>query len=236
MTPHDQWMLMGGVVGLYLYDSALLLFHNEVVLEARRRGYLVSAGGVLEFGGRHLFLPNPCCPHRLLIRAGWPDGESPDRRSARWKRSRLALSIIAPWTWLLLGLFLVALPGALWVGTNVVLLGWLLLTYAAIAAMLLQVYRHRNALNLSRRAVIALAFDALLCAPFAINMVRKISLRQAAPDLRSVAASRLSSAENSVLTGILRERIHTSLSFVEPGSDASDALHAYLKRFEDGTP
>lgn len=236
MTSHDQWLLMGGVVGLYLYDSALLLFHNEIVLEARRRGYRVSAGGALEFGGRHLYLPNPCCPHRPLIRVGWQAGESPDRRGARGNRTRLALSVIAPWTWLLLGLFFVALPCALWIGTNVLLLGWLALTYAVVAAMLLHVNFHRKALNLSQRAVIALAFDVLLCSPFAINTIRKISLRQIAPGLRSVAAARLSPAENAALTRILRERIQVSLGFVEPDSDASDALHAYLKHFEDGTP
>ncbi|MFC5526836.1 hypothetical protein ACFPPA_13925 [Rhodanobacter ginsengisoli] len=236
MTPHDQWLLMGGVVGLYLYDSALLLFHNEIVLESKRHGYLVSAGGALEIGGRYLFLPNPCCPHRLLIRLGWSAGEARDRPRPPWKRTRLALSIIAPWTWLLLGLFFVALPYALWVGTNVVLLCWLLLTYLVITAMLLHVHRHRKALNLSTHALIALAFDTLLCAPFAINIVRKISLRQVTPDLRSVASSLLSTAEHSVLTGILRRRIQTSLCFLEQGSAASDALHAYLKHVEDGTP
>lgn len=233
---HDQWLLMGGVVGLYLYDSALWLFHNEIVLEARRRNYHVSGGGILEFGGRHLFLPNPCCPHRVLVRLSWSAVESSDRRGTRWIRTRLALSVIARWTWMLLGLFFVGLPCALWVGTNAVLLSWLVLTYLVIGAMLMQVYRYRKALNLSRRAVIALAFDALLCAPFAINTIRKISLRQAAPSLRTAASSLLSSTENAVLTGILRERIQTSLSFMEPGSDASDALLAYWKHFEGGTP
>lgn len=237
MTLHDQWLLMGGVIGLYLYDSVLLLFHNEVVLEARRGGYIVSGGSKLEVGGRHLFLPNPCFPQRMLVRLSWPYDSLPGLRLARWKRAKLALSVVAPWTWMLLGLFFVGLPCALLVGTDVTLLGWLLLTYLTIAAMLVQVARHRKALNLSPRAVVALAFDALLCAPFALNIVRKISLRQVAPaSLHAFASSTLSPAENAVLAGILRERIRTSLDFVEPGSETSDALHACLKRFEDETP
>src|SRR6185312_8178370 len=151
MLPHDQWLLMGAVAGLYLYDAALLLFHNEVVLEARRRGYVVSVGSVLELRGRHLFLPNPCFPHRALARLSWPHGGSPDWRPTRWKRSMLALSVIAPWTWLLLGLFFVGLPCALQFGTDVVLLGWLALTYLVIATMLVQVCRHRKALDLAPR-------------------------------------------------------------------------------------
>lgn len=234
--PHDQWLLMGGVIGLYLYDSALLLFHNEVVLEVRRSGYIVSGGSALEFGGRHLFLPNPCFPHRMLVRLSWPDDSSPAWRVARWKRAKLALSVIAPWTWLLLGLFFVGLPCSLLIGTNIVLLGWLVLTYVAIATVLVQVCRHRRALNLSPRAVVALAFDALLCAPFAINIVRKISLHQgASSSLHAFASSMLSPAENAALAGILRGRIRISLDFLEPGSERSDALHAYLRHFEDGS-
>jgi hypothetical protein len=235
MTPHDPWLLMGGVAGLYLYDSVILLFHNEVVLETSRHGCRVFGGGVLEFGGRRPFLPHPCFPHRPLIRLGWPGGGSADWRSARNRRVRLALSIIAPWTWLLLALLFVALPAVLWLGTQGALLGWLALTYLVIAAMLLHVCRHRKALNLSRRALIALAFDALLCAPFAINLVRKISLRQQAPELRSAASALLAPAERTVLARILVERIRTSLSFMEPGSAGSDALHAYLQHFEEGS-
>lgn len=230
---------MIGVVGLYLHDSVLLLFHNEIVLEAKRSGYNVSGGAALEFGGRHVFLPNPCCPHRMLIRLSWAAGGASDvhTQPIRWKRVGCALSAVAPWTWTLFGLFFLGLPCALWLGTNAVLLSWLALTYLVLATMLMQVWRHRRALNLSRRAVAALAFDVLLCAPFAINIIRKISLRQApAPDLRAVASSMLSPAENVVLAGILRERIQVSLGFMELGSEAGDALNAYLKHFEDGTP
>ncbi|WP_426688177.1 hypothetical protein [Rhodanobacter ginsengiterrae] len=234
MLLHDQGWLMVAVVGLYLYDSALLLLHDEVVLEARRRGYGVSGGSAMEFGGRHLFLPNPLLPHRALARLSWPQGGSPAWRATRWKRARLALSIIAPWTWWLLGLFFVVLPCALWFGTDVMLLAWLLLTYGSIAAMLAQVFRHRKALGLAPRAVLALALDALLCAPFALNIVRKISLRQAsAATLHGFATSTLSPVERATLASLLRERIRVSLDHLEPGSAAGEALRAYLDPYKD---
>jgi len=236
MTLYDQWWLMAGIAGLYLYDSVLLLFHDEVVLEARRGNCLVSGGTAMEFRGRHLFLPNPLCPHRPLMRLNWRADEAADNGtpSTRRRRTRLALSVIAPWTWLLLGLFFIGLPGALWFGTDLLLLGWLLLTYLIIVLTIGQVWRHHNALNLTGRAVVALAFDALLCAPFAINMVRKISLRQVPrPSLGVVASSMLSPAEHIQLCGILRERIQISLDFQEPDTAASRSLRAYLKRIED---
>ena len=235
MMLHQHWLLMGAITCLYVYDSALLLFHNEVVLEARHRRYVVSVGSVMEFGRRHLFLPNPCFPHRALARMSWPQGGSPDWRPTRWKRSRLALSLIAPWTWWLLSLFFVALPLALGFGTDLVLLGWLGLTYLSIVGMLVQVFRHRKALGLSSRAVLGLAGDALLCAPFALNMVRKISLHQAAAaTLHAFASSLLATDERATLADALRGRISVSLDHVEPGSEASITLSTYLNRCKDG--
>ena len=235
MTLQDQWWLMAGIAGLYLYDSALLLFHDEIVLETRRESHLVSGGAAMEFRHRHLFLPNPLCPQRPLIRMAWRVDEPTEgmAQGLQGRRVRLALSVIAPWTWLLLGLFFVGLPGTLWFGTEQLLLCWLVLTYFAIALMLGRVWRYRKALNLTGRAVAALAIDGLLCAPFAINMVRKISLRQAHPaSLRAVAGAMLSPAENAALCGILRDRIQTSLAFHETDTVASDALRSYLKHFE----
>jgi len=239
MFLQDQLLLMGGIAGLYLYDSALLLFHNEIVLETKRDGYIVSSGQAPEIVGRYLFLPNPCCPHRALMRLSWPDNGVADARGQlkRWMRARLALSAIAPWARMLLGLFFLGLPCALWIGKDVLLLSWLVLTYLTIIAMLTQVYQYRQALNLSPRAVAGIMFDVLLCAPFAMNIVRKISLRQAPPsNLSNVASSMLSAAENAMLAEILRKRIQVSLNLMEPGSEVSDTLHAYLARFEDYKP
>ncbi|WP_158755083.1 hypothetical protein [Dyella sp. S184] len=239
MTLHDHWWLMAGIVALYLYDSALLLFHNEIVLETRRSGCLVSGGAAMEFRGRHPYLPNPLCPHRPLVRLSWSVDEPLDGSAhrIRWRRIKLALSSIAPWAWMLFGLFFVGLPGVLCFGTDALLLGWLVLTYLTIIAMLGQVWVRRKALNLSGRAIAALSLDVLLCAPFAINMVRKISLRQVhSSGLYAFASSTLSAAEKAVLCEILRGRIQASLDFQEPNSGASHALRAYLKNFEDGIP
>jgi len=232
--PHDHWLLMGAIACLYLHDSALWLYHNEVVLETRGKRHRVSAGSAMEFGGRHLLLPNPCFPHRALARLTWPHGGSPDWRPLRWKRSQQVLSAIAPWTWWLLCLFFVGLPLALHFGTDVLLLGWLVLTYLSITAMLAQVWRHRNSLGLSSRQVAALAADALLCAPFALNTVRKISLRQAATaTLHGFASSVLSADEYTGLAKLLRDRVRISLDHVEPDSEAASTLRDYVNRYGD---
>lgn len=236
MTLHDGLLLLGGVVALYLYDSALLLYHNEIILVSGRRGCRISGGWAFELSGRHVFLPLPLCPHQPLFRLSWPqqgvfDGSV---QPVRFRRVQVALEVIAPWTLLLLMLFVVGLPYVLFVSRDVTaLLAWLAMVYAVIVVTLLQVYRHRKALNLSGRAVAAIALDAVLCAPFALNVIRKIGLRQRVDiDLRAVAETLLPAPALHDLTGILRERIKTSLGFVDPDTAVSHALDAYLNYFE----
>lgn len=236
MTWHDGLLLLGGIVALYLYDSALLLYHNEIVIVSGRRGCRVSGGSTFELRGRHVFLPNPLCPHRPLFRLSWPGyGQcSGGMQPLRSHRVIVALSATAPWMLLLLFLFAVALPYTLFVARNMeALLAWIVSVYAVIVFTMLHVYRYRKALHLSRRDVGAVALDALLCAPFALNIVRKIGLRQHFDgDLCALAATRFSPQAVDDLAGVLRERIQGSLHFIEPDAPAFDALNTYLHHIE----
>lgn len=236
MSLHDGLLLLGGVVLLYLYDSALLLYHNEIVVIGRCKDYRVSAGSGFELGGRHVFLPQPFCPHQSLFRLGWPEQGvlADDVQAIRMHRVRVALALLAPWTWLLFVLFAAGLPYVLFVSGHLeVLLAWVATVYGVILATLALVYRLRKPLNLSGRDVAAVAMDALLCAPFALNIIRKIGLRQHFKvDLRRVASTMLPGPAVQALTAILRQRIQTSLGFVEPDQPAYQTLADYLADFE----
>jgi hypothetical protein len=236
MTLHDGLLLLGGVVTLYLYDSVLLLYHNEMVLVGAGRSCRISAGSDIELGGRHVFVPSPLLPHRTLFRVSWPQqgNYAGAAQVMRFRRVRIALAVVAPWVLSLLLLFVVGLPCVLFVsGSATALLVWVVLVYAVILMALVQVYRFRKALNLSRRAVLAIALDSLLCAPFALNIVRKIGLRQHLDvDLRVVAKTVLSPPALNELVAILRQRIHISLGFIEPDGEVARALGAYLNYFE----
>jgi hypothetical protein len=237
MLLHDGLLLMGGVVALYLYDSALLLYHNEIVVVSQGGGCRISGGSTFELGGRHVFLPHALCPHQPLFRLSWPEQGVVDAsaKPVRCRRTLVALSVIAPWMTLLLTLFVFGLPCVVFASNGAAaLLAWIVAVYAAIAATMMHVYRYRKALNLSGRAVAAIALDAMLCAPFALNIVRKIGLRQRLDvDLRTLAAAVLPAPAVQDLADVLGRRIKISLEFVEPESEAAHALHAYLNDFED---
>lgn len=221
--------LLGGIVLLYLYDSSLLLFHDEVAFETRRRGAIVPGGLMLELGGRVLFVPNPLTPHRPLYRLGWlaPAPATGSRTGGRaLRRMALRCSVLAPWSVLLLVLFVVALPAALWMaGTHIALLAWLAATYATIVVALGVAVVQRRRLGVTNRQLWSLARDALLCPPFALNMMRKVSLEHSRGlDLRAVLSDAPDADATVALARMVRARIATSLSFVEAGGDREGAL------------
>lgn len=231
--------LLGGIVLMYLYDSALLIYHDEVAFETRGRGALVAGGFTLELGGRHLFVPNPLTPRRPLHRLSWlwqPPTATKRARAAGLGRLQTRLAVLMPWSALLFALFAIGLPACLWMhGGAAALLGWLVATYATILASLGVAYAHRRRLGITGRQIVALARDALLCPPFAINLLRKVSLQQSARlDLRTVMASAPAADATIAMARMVQARIATSLTFAAASGDEEHALHRaqeFYRRF-----
>jgi len=227
--------LLGGIVLMYLYDSALLLYHDEVAFETRRRGVVVDGGLMLELGGRLLFLPNPLTPHRPLYRLSWlAPASGAGGGAASLRRMAMRLSVLAPWSLLLLVLLAVGLPACLWlVGTSIALLAWLVALYTAILAALGVAFAKRRRLALTQRQLWSLARDALLCPPFALNLVRKISLEHSRRlDLRAVLSDTPAVDATTALARVVRARIATSLTFAEAGGEQDGALRGAMAFFE----
>ena len=71
-------------------------------------------------------------------------------------------------------------PAALVFSGNMGLLVALACTYALICLQLIQIWRHRHCYTLATKQFWLLAADSLLCAPFAINAYRKLTMRSCA--------------------------------------------------------
>jgi hypothetical protein len=102
-------------------------------------------------------------------------------------------------------LLLVALPVAsLAFGSGVVLLTVFGAYYALVLAMLAWLFPRRTRVGLATKAYWSLAIDVFACAPFAANLVRRITLRRPlARDAMAYAAAHLP-AES---VAALRERL-----------------------------
>ena len=226
--------LLAVVAAFYVGESVLLLHCNEGVLLAGggRRWKLAFGMSALAMAGRNLFVPNPLLPHRPLFRLAWQFDRVPDQAGTPaegrpdWDALVLALR---PLGWLVVTLALEQLalfPAALYLGmSDQRLLLLLLAVYATIGAALLWIWRRRTSLGLARPALASLALEALLCPPFAINLVRNLGLRLgAAQDLVAVAR-RLQTAEDWRATqACLLAQLDEQLALTEPDDPRLGAL------------
>jgi hypothetical protein len=193
--PPLEVLLPLGACGLYLFDSVMLFYSNELLfLQARGGRWRFSAGSSrFILFGRAVCMPNPLMPNRPQFRVRWSD------RDPRADREDLAeverfTSALRPVQYLVLTLLLLllALPVELiWFGTGVELLALFAAFYGVILVTLGCIYARRDDLRVSGKAFAMLCVDSLACAPFAINLVRKLSMR------RSLAGNPIGFARNA---------------------------------------
>ena len=186
------------VAGLYLYDSALLLFCNEGILVPAAKGWQIRFGlREPRIAGKELFLPAPWLPHRPMYRLSWQfDGGAPPNDAQEWDARRHAPPILVLLVWSIAMVLFVLLPVGFFtsLGTRVLIAAAALL-YLSIVFALAYLWVYREAMDLTRKQIGKLAFEYLVCPPFALNLIRAVSLaRPAREDLIS-AARRLETAE-----------------------------------------
>lgn len=240
MAAHYELLLILGVLAFYLQDSMMLLHYDELVFTEARRKWRVSTGSTMQFGGRHLFLPNPVTPARGLFRGCW----STDHAAAppeHWPGLRHFIAALSPLKVtcrVLWSLLLVALPLLLLAYPHpMALLALLVLVYGCVAALAWQMWRRRNVLELDNRAFASLAFEGLTCPPFAINTVRKICLRRGVHgDLVGAAGRTLDRAGTVRFRELLSARIAMASVFEDASGPRGATLATLSLRIEQELP
>ena len=171
-----------GAVGLYVYDSLLLLFDNEYLFSRSLRRWRATGGSAFVVFGRRVTLQNPFLPHRPVFRVvvGDADFVDDDGVDAQLPDTDAFLRALQPFQVIslvqLIVLFLV-LPASLgvfgpdWISLSIVVSFYVL----TLVSLCLAVAR-RRCLGLDRKALVSLWSDGILCAPFAVNTCRKMSL------------------------------------------------------------
>jgi len=178
--PSFDVLLPLGAIGLYLFDSSLLLYSNELLFLKRRRGWTFAESSSLLLLGRRACFPNPLTPGTPQFRIRWSEADTRQEEETPGELERF-LAALRPLQYLVIALWggLVALPAELFLfGTGIELLLLMAAYYAVILAALAYIYARRGELRVSRKVFLALSFDSLACAPFAINLVRKLCMRR----------------------------------------------------------
>lgn len=179
MTISAEVWLMVTLAGLYLYDSVLLLYCNEAVLTpvGRKRWAVRFGSSQMGLSGRELLIPDPLRFHQPLFRLSW----SFERKGAKLdaEPERAVYRPFAPMLWAIAsGLFILLPLGFFSPLGNRALLPALILIFGNIAMAMIWLWLHRRTFHIDGRRFAALAFESLICPPFALNLVRHLSLAQ----------------------------------------------------------
>jgi hypothetical protein len=194
--------LLALAVIFYLYDSSVLLYSNEAIFTCdgtehwtattRRSGFM--------FAGRSLRVLNPLTPHRPSFRLSWNFNRlESDRREVSWSARAHEFKILAPTT--LIGwvaLFLLLPLGMFSDLGRYAVIPALVLLYGSTLLALFRLRRNGLLGALGRWRFLGFAFECLACPPFAVNIVRRITLADPISEPVPLAALRLLDAESWV--------------------------------------
>jgi hypothetical protein len=217
MTPTELWLPIGAMA-FYLYDSCCLLWQNELMFTRSGNRWLVDGGTQLRLAGRRVFLPNPLLPLRPQFQVRWSLSEARSDDADDQTKLLRALRPVAVINQLQL-LLLLALPLVAWtLGAGLTLLALFALFYAFTFTSLAISWRRRGPFGLRTRAFWSLAVDALACAPFSVNLTRKISMRHGiGGDPLLFAARYLDPAARDTMRALISARVQEEHADADAG-------------------
>lgn len=175
--PSAEFLLFAGALALYAYDVALAIYADEMLLWQSAKAWKFSIGGSTIVSGRYLIFPAALDPGAPVFRGEWTEADD----AGRITRYEIVLSLIRPlrWhAWFLAFCLLVLIPTGFMVNLSPALMVLVLVViYGSTAFALVYLARHRDAFQISKRALGEIAFDVLACPPFALNLVRRVTLK-----------------------------------------------------------
>ncbi len=182
----DVLVLIVGVL-LYLTDLGCLLYANEVVFVGRAESNwaaLTPADGI-RFSRRSAVLPRLYDPGSVVIRMLWLAKGSeerqvrPDLRESIEQKLRSLLVPRVMCTLLLPQIFL-GIPIAYMQANYAWPTFWVIvLIYLQVLVLIVWLLMSRTALQVPWKMTLLLAFESLVCIPYAINFHRKLAARVA---------------------------------------------------------
>lgn len=210
--------LITGAVALYLYDTIMLLYSNEVLLVHGRRRWRASLGSRFMLGGRFLALPRGLVPGTVVFRGCWGRvGMGPAPLCTPLPEFLRALRPLQWASRLMAVLLFAAIPACLiWRPTSNLMLALVLAFYGMALGCCVYLVTKRKPLGLQGRMLSSAVVDVLACPPFAVNVVRRVTLAvgpATSPD--AFAQQMLTSDGYQGLCGEIQARLHLT-ALAEP--------------------
>ena len=176
----SEYLLVICIIGFYLFDSIMLLYGNEVILtESGGKWNLLFPINNFFILNKALFIPNPLTPYSPLLLLYWtsPENELDAVDSGALDNFIRALRPLKYMIGILFALMIFAVPIILIrYGAEKKFIILLLTVYINILLIISYIGYYRSELNISVRKYILIIVESLICAPYALNILRKLSL------------------------------------------------------------
>jgi hypothetical protein len=226
--------LLALAIVFYLYDSSVLLYSNEAVFTCggTRRWSATSGWTGFVFAGRFLCILNPFTPHNPSFRLSWEFDALPEAKDPSWSERAQKHRMLAPWT-LSGGIALfVLLPIGMFTSLGrFLVIPALFMLYGSTFLALFKLRRSESLATLGRRRYWGFAFECIACPPFAVNMIRRITLAHQIAEPVPIAAVRLLDAARwAELRQQCMSRLDGAIQLAAENSTELAALEAQKRR------
>lgn len=176
--PHPEWLLVLLMVGLYVYESACLLYSNELVLIRSGQCWKVATGSKqIQLLGKGWYLASPLDLGKPVFRLDWNAAGAIGPAPA-WDCQQTSAVIrqvgYAAWA---MALTMLLLGAAIVLGNITVIAAGLVGFYGLVVASIIRVWMARLCLGMTTAQVLSLGFELICCPPFGPNLARRLSLR-----------------------------------------------------------
>jgi hypothetical protein len=219
-----EFQLFALAVLLYLYDSTVLLFANEVILSCERGGAWRATTGWSDIlvGGRKVCVLNPFTPYAACAKLRWDlYARAPTQFDESWSAELPKLKVATPWVLASAFALFVLLPLGLFTPLGVyATLPAVGVLYVSILVALIIMRRGRLLQALSPLKFAGLIFECLACPPFGVNLIRRVAL--------------MSKVNESLLTA--GQRLLPPLEWARVRAHCVVTLDQELLGLEDGAP
>ncbi len=230
-------LLFIGAIGFYLYDSKLLLYSNEVVfIRNSKKWMFICPGNNWLFLGKSPYIPNPLTPGSAIFRLYW--SEKPRSAEIDVLSIEEFISALRPVRYLvnfLIMQFVIPLPLILFLyGSGPQLLIIFGTIYLNIVLILILVFINKNHLGITNKFFITLMYESIVCAPYALNIVRKITLKRP-PKGDPIQFAKLSFDKETLqkLAKSTKQKIDHQLEFLDANSSRYTSLEAYKTKIKE---
>lgn len=227
-----EYLFIISLAGLYIYDSATVCFYNSIfILKGIRKKFDYQIPhSQFNFGKKFLIFLQILSPHILVFQTSWQyktiHTKAIDIDINNIQKTAEILRKIQPIIIFLFVLMFIVMPILILFKFKTLLIILTILSIYLINIFLfIFILINRKKLHLSKKLILQILLDSLFCPPFALNLMKKISLNlSTTSDALALSKSLLNESRQKLLVNQVVSKIEILQSQYDPQDNTYIAL------------